>query len=73
MAARLVRRRAPGERPVQPGQQRIGQLERLGDLGTLRTGAGLVAQVLIVFPPGPATVKANSRPGSLAITVQVVQ
>ena len=36
-------------------------------------GSSWYRQLLTVPPPGPATVKANSRPGSLAVTVQTVQ
>ena len=37
------------------------------------TGSSWYRQVLTVAPPGPPTAKANSRPGSLAVTVQIVQ
>ena len=37
------------------------------------TGSSWYRQVLTVVLPGPPTAKANSRPGSLAVTVQVVQ
>jgi hypothetical protein len=36
-------------------------------------GSSRYRQVFTMASPGPLTAKANSRPGSLAVTVQVVQ
>jgi hypothetical protein len=74
MPVRLVRSRA---RPATLQYSRIGSVpgnskDSVTSVPPSR-GSSRYRQVLTMASPGPLTAKANSRPGSLAVTVQVVQ
>ena len=74
MPVRLVRRRAgPAHGPVEAVRQRAGHLEGLGHVGAVRGGLEPVPPGVGGAAAGPADAKANSRPGSAAVTVHVVQ
>ena len=74
MPVRLVRSRA---RPATLQYRRAGSVpgsskDSVTSVPSSR-GSSRYRQVLMIVSPGPLTAKANSRPTSLTVTVQVVQ